>query len=127
VKRKLPNIKDTILRSLMLRCPACGKASIVQRPFRIAEHCSSCGAHFKREEGFFVGAILINVVITEAVIVMVYLISIPWLSFESQKAIAGLFVIALLFPVAFYHHSWGIWLGFDHFVEGLPHSRVPPR
>jgi hypothetical protein len=26
------------------------------------------------------------------------------------------------FPVAFYHHSWSIWLTFDHFVEGLPES-----
>ena len=27
---------------------------------------------------------------------------------------------ALLFPVAFYHHSWSLWLAGDHLVEGLP-------
>jgi hypothetical protein len=31
-----------------------------------------------------------------------------------------LFVVALLFPVAFYHHSWSLWLSGDHFVESLP-------
>jgi hypothetical protein len=26
----------------------------------------------------------------------------------------------LLFPVAFYHHSWSFWLGFDYLIESLP-------
>jgi len=29
----------------------------------------------------------------------------------------------LLFPVAFYHHCWSIWLGFDHLIEGLPKNK----
>jgi len=28
--------------------------------------------------------------------------------------------MALIFPVAFYHHSWSLWLGFDFLVESLP-------
>jgi hypothetical protein len=31
-----------------------------------------------------------------------------------------LFAVALLFPVAFYHHAWSLWLAADHLVEGLP-------
>jgi hypothetical protein len=31
-----------------------------------------------------------------------------------------LLVVALLFPVAFYHHSWSLWLGADHLIETLP-------
>jgi hypothetical protein len=31
-----------------------------------------------------------------------------------------LFIMALIFPVAFYHHSWSLWLGFDFIVESLP-------
>ena len=37
-----------------------------------------------------------------------------------ESVLAGLFVVALLFPVAFYHHSWSLWLGFDYLIEGLP-------
>ena len=68
------------------------------------------------------GAILINVIATEAVIVLAYLISIPVMTFDSQHVLWFLFVIAILFPIAFYHHSWSIWLGFDNFVEGLPNQ-----
>ena len=79
-----------------------------------------CGAHFKREEGFFVGAISVNVVTTELVILALYLISMPWIGSHYELVLAILFAFALLFPVAFYHHSWSLWLSLDHLVEKLP-------
>jgi uncharacterized protein (DUF983 family) len=120
VKSSRPTIKDAVIRGVTLRCPACGQASIIDRPFRIAERCASCCVLFKREEGFFVGAILINVVITEAIILLAYLISIPLMALHYQYGLGLLFVLAILFPIAFYHHSWSLWLTFDHLVEGLP-------
>jgi hypothetical protein len=67
-----------------------------------------------------VGALLINVVTTELVILMAYLASLAVIDAHYQLVLAILFVIALLFPLAFYHHSWSIWLSFDHFIEKLP-------
>jgi hypothetical protein len=75
---------------------------------------------FKREEGFFVGAILANVVITELVILAAWFIWLIIGSSQYEGVLAGLFVLALIFPVAFYHHSWSLWLGFDYLVESLP-------
>lgn len=75
--------------------------------------------YFKREEGFFVGAILINVVTTELVILITYFLSMTVIGSYYQVVIALLLIIALTFPVAFYHHSWSVWLTFDHAVEGL--------
>jgi len=86
------------------------------------DHCSSCRAVFQREQGFFVGAILVNVVTTELVILLAYFASLPVIDAHYQFVLAMLFVIAVLFPIAFYHHSWSIWLTFDHLVEGLPKS-----
>jgi uncharacterized protein (DUF983 family) len=120
VKRDRPSIKDTLLRFLKLRCPACGRDRIIHRPFHIAERCNACHVIFKREEGFFVGAILINVVITEATILVFYFILIVVANFDPDYSIGFLFLVAVLFPLAFYHHSWSLWLTFDHFVEGLP-------
>lgn len=77
-----------------------------------------------REAGFFVGAILVNIVTTEFVILAIYILFLVVLGFGYQVVLPTLFVAALLFPVAFYHHSWSIWLGFDHLVEGLPKNPV---
>jgi uncharacterized protein (DUF983 family) len=122
VTRNRPTVAKVLRWCLLLRCPACGNASIVNAPFRIKDRCSSCRVVFQREQGFFVGAILINVVTTELIILLAYLASLPVINAHYQFVLAMLFVIGVLFPIVFYHHSWSIWLTFDHLVEGLPKS-----
>jgi uncharacterized protein (DUF983 family) len=107
-------------RCVRLRCPACGDSSIVERPFHIRHHCPVCLSLFKREEGFFVGAILANVVITELVILVFCFFVLVVLGAAYDSVLVLLFAVALIFPVAFYHHSWSFWLGFDYLVESLP-------
>lgn len=63
---------------------------------------------------------MVAVVTTELVIVLAYMASLPIVASHYQLVIGILLVMGLLFPVAFYHHSWSIWLSFDHFIEGLP-------
>ena len=66
------------------------------------------------------GAILANVMVTELVILLVCLFWLLVIGSSYERVLVGLFVTALLFPVAFYHHSWSLWLGFDYVVESLP-------
>ena len=109
-----------LLRSLRLKCPACGESSILNGPFQIKHHCPNCRSLFKREEGFFVGAILANVITTEFVILVVCFVWLFVIGSTYEKVLVILFITALLFPVAFYHHSWSFWLGFDYLIESLP-------
>ena len=66
------------------------------------------------------GAILANVVTTELVILLVCFFCLLILGAQYESVLALLFAMALIFPVAFYHHSWSLWLGFDFIVESLP-------
>ena len=77
MKRNAHTILTTLARCLKLQCPVCGRASLVQRPFHVKHRCDVCGALFKREEGFFVGAIMANVVATEMFILVTYFVSAP--------------------------------------------------
>ena len=114
----------TLARGARLCCPVCGRAPVFQSPFRVRPDCPACGALFQREEGFFVGAIMINVVTTEAAVLLTAGL---WLLSSAGSGGATmltlLFAVALLFPVAFYHHAWSLWLAGDHLVEGLPRRR----
>ena len=119
-------------RLVRLRCPACGLRSILRRPFQIHDSCPSCEVSFKREEGFFVGAIMANVVTTELVILAAYLLSIPFIAEHQQMVFTVLFALAVVFPLAYYHYSWSLWLTLDHLIESLPASRqvtwqLPPE
>jgi len=67
-----------------------------------------------------VGAILANVVTTELVILFVCFFFLLIIGATYESVLVLLFVLALIFPVAFYHHSWSLWLGFDYIVESLP-------
>ena len=122
MKSDARTIFQTLARCLRLQCPVCGRDSIVRRPFNLKHRCGACGAVFKREEGFFVGAIMANVVATEVFILIVYLACLTLTNFGDTTILTILFVIAITFPLAFYHHAWALWLGVDDLIEGLPES-----
>ena len=46
-----------ILKILALRCPRCGKGSLVAGLYKTAPACSHCGMVFEKEAGYFAGAI----------------------------------------------------------------------
>lgn len=116
---------QTLARGARLRCPACGGARVFRSPFRVRAQCPACGAVFQREEGFFVGAIMLNVVTTEAAVMLAAGVSLLAFPGRDRPLLWLVFAVALLFPVAFYHHSWSLWLAGDHLVEGLPRRGGP--
>ena len=122
MKKDPRTIALTLKRSLKLQCPACGRATVFGRPFNLKARCTACGVIFKREEGFFVGAIMANVVATEILILVVYFLCLLLTNLDEQKMLTALFVVGITFPLVFYHHSWSLWLGLDHLLEGLPPS-----
>jgi uncharacterized protein (DUF983 family) len=126
MKRNPRPIVLTLFRCLKLQCPACGNASIVERPFNLKHRCTSCAVIFKREEGFFIGAIMANVLATEATILVAYFICLLLISNE-KTMLTILFIVGITFPLAFYHHSWALWLGMDHLIEGLPRGQYRER
>ena len=79
-----------------------------------------CLALFKREDGFFVGAIMANVVTTEIMIMVAYGVCLLTIIGREELMLWILFGIGVTFPIAFYHHSWSFWLGFDYLIESLP-------
>jgi uncharacterized protein (DUF983 family) len=115
-----PDLLKTLTRGLRLRCPVCGESNVFQSPFRVRHHCPACRALFQREAGFFVGAIMVNVVTTEAAVMLAFGVCLLTLGGGGTLTLPVLFAVALLFPVLFYHHAWSLWLAGDHVVEGLP-------
>jgi hypothetical protein len=96
---------------------------VFQSPFRVRRECPACGSLFQREEGFFVGAIMLNVVTTEAAVMLAAGLCLLLSAGEGALLLSLLLTVAVLFPVVFYHHSWSLWLAADHLVEGLPGRR----
>jgi uncharacterized protein (DUF983 family) len=110
---------DTLIRCIRLRCPACGRLPVFVAPFKRRRSCPSCGAQFDREEGYFVGAIMINVVGTEVALLAAYLICLSTVGFGERLILTFFLPMGLILPVAFYHHSWSVWLSLNHWIDSL--------
>lgn len=64
-----------------------------------------------------------NVITTEFVILASYVVLLLLIGVNFETGLTVLFVVGILFPVAFYHHSWSFWLGFDYLIESLPRAK----
>jgi rubredoxin len=105
-------------RSLLKRCPMCGGGRLFTRWFRMKERCPTCGYLFEREEGFFLGAYVINLAIAQGMVIVLAIVPLIVRLARDPDASIAPFVIggalgAVLAPVVFYPWSKTIWTAFD--------------
>jgi len=81
------------------------------------DSCYYCGLVFAREQGYFVGAIYLNVIATESLIFGTYLVSILALRAADQSTYVILFLLALVLPVLFNWHARSLWLSLDNLLD----------
>lgn len=105
--------------ALRLRCPYCGKGKIFAHGFTMNDHCPNCGWMFEREEGYWTGAMAVNLVVSELLVAAVV---IPLAAM--QTPLVPLFAIGLpataLLPVILYRHSKSFWMSIDLMLNPIP-------
>lgn len=105
-------------RALLKRCPLCGAGRLFTRWFRMKERCPGCGYRFEREEGFFLGAYVINLAIAQGMVILLAVVPlIVRLAGDPDASIVpfivGGAIGAVVAPMVFYPWSKTIWTAFD--------------
>src|SRR5215468_12606453 len=116
---------------LCLRCPRCGARSLFRTWFTMHERCAVCHLRFEREQGYFLGAMYINYGGT----VVLALLGSFALEYWTRPSLTQQLVLWIgfctVFPVLFFRHSRGMWLGFDYIFDPdmaeVPQPRGTPR
>jgi uncharacterized protein (DUF983 family) len=111
-------------RGLRLRCPNCGRGHLFRRGYTMYERCPVCGWRFEREEGYWTGAIAVNLVVTEfCVTVAVVAMAVAGVPLFTMLVLGLPATVAL--PLLFYWHAKSLWMSIDfilHPVEpATPH------
>ncbi len=77
--------------------------------------CPGCGLHFEREEGYWVGALIINTTITFATFIVVFVAGIVITWPDVPWAAVGVVTIVLnaVIPVLFYPVSKTLWTALE--------------
>lgn len=85
----------------------------------MVDACPRCGLHFEREEGYWLGAMMVNLAVTEMVFVAVlvgmgvaFWPDVPW----TTVFIVGVLVTVAV-PLFFYPFSKTIWVAGDLLVR----------
>ena len=104
-------------RSLLKRCPLCGTGRLFTGWFRMKERCPGCGYLFEREEGFFLGAYVINLAIAQGLVILLAVVPlIVRLAGDPDASIVPFLVGgaagAVIGPALFYPWSETSWTAF---------------
>lgn len=125
----LPSPTRMVLRGAAKRCASCGGRGLFAGWFRMAARCPRCGYRFEREEGFFLGAYVMNLVIAQALVVLLAIV--PAIVLLARDPGAGLLPVfaggmvgAVLAPVVFYPFSKTLWVAFELIMR--PAGAVEP-
>lgn len=105
-------------RALLKRCPLCGAGKLFTGWFRMKDRCPGCGYVFEREEGFFLGAYVINLGLAQGMVILLAVVPlIARLASDPDASIApfvaGGIIGAVVAPMIFYPWSKTIWTAFD--------------
>jgi uncharacterized protein (DUF983 family) len=115
-----PLLRQIVRRAAHWQCPNCGRGKLFQGVFRMLPRCPVCGLSYFPEQGYYLGAMIINYAITTACVVAIFLVSLLFpdfsrLSTNSKILLWMAFAIAL--SLALVRHSYSFWLGLDFWVK----------
>jgi uncharacterized protein (DUF983 family) len=107
-----------ISRGFRRRCPRCGRGKAFETYYRLRQACEVCGYSFYREEGYWTGAMIINIAACEVWFFVLFvgslLLTWPDIGWTLLLGV-GLLTNGLL-PILFYPHSKTVWMAIDlHF------------
>ena len=104
-------------RGLRQRCPVCGRGKIFAGFFKTYERCPVCGFVYEREPGYYTGAMAVNLVVSELLIVI---IAVPLAASQVVSVVYLIILgctIPILLPILFYRPTKSLWMSFDHFIH----------
>ena len=113
---KDPSYGRMVRRALLLRCPWCGaRRTFIRRWLGKHERCRTCGIRWRREEGFELGAVTVNTVLTFIVLTAAMTVGFVTTSPDIPVAsmVLALIGVAVLMPIVIYPFTFTIWLALD--------------
>ncbi len=107
-------------RALSRRCPSCGGGGIFLTYFRLRERCPSCNLHLSRgEQGYQVGAYMLNIAVSELVGVTLVLAvaAATWPNPPWDLLLYGGVGAMIVAPIVFYPFAKTLFLALDLLVR----------
>jgi uncharacterized protein (DUF983 family) len=102
-------------RAVRRRCPRCGAAGIFRSYFELLDNCPECGVRFEREQGYWVGSMIIvtTLTLTLFIVLLVGGILLTWPEVPWGWLLGITIGANVIIPVLAYSRSKTLWVAFD--------------
>ena len=104
-----------IARAVRRRCPRCGGDGWFDGWFKKGDRCVTCGYAYERQDGFMLGAVTMNTMLTFGLIALALVIGLvataPDFATLQIMLICG--AIGLMVPIVFFPFSYTLWAAVD--------------
>jgi uncharacterized protein (DUF983 family) len=106
-------------RGLARRCPRCGSGGLFPGWFRMSDRCPGCGLYFEREEGYWLGAMAVNLGMVSglflAVLAVGLALTIP--DVAVGPLLAATLPVVILGPLLLFGVSRTLWVAIDRVLR----------
>jgi uncharacterized protein (DUF983 family) len=108
-------------RGVRMRCPRCGQGKLYRRLWRLTmyDECPVCHWKYEREEGYWTGAMAVDLVVVELLVgVLIFMFNVWGYPLLPQFIIG--FAIAIICPIIFYPYAKSLWMTLDFLLHPTP-------
>jgi uncharacterized protein (DUF983 family) len=115
-----PPFQLIVRRAAHWRCPNCGRGELFRGVFRMRMQCPECGLSYFPEQGYYLGAMIINYAATTAVVVAIFLVSLLFRDFTTLSTNSKITLwigFAISLSLLFVRHAYSFWLGLDFWIK----------
>jgi len=100
-----------VARGFLKRCPRCGAKGIFKSFFDLHDRCHTCGVLFAREEGYWVGSMIVITAITFGLFLLIFVggMLVTWPDVPWDWLLGITIGANLLVPILGYPMSKTLW------------------
>jgi uncharacterized protein (DUF983 family) len=108
-----------LVRALTARCPVCGSGGIWRSYGQVVERCPGCTYEFSREEGYWAGALIVNMAFALLLFLVVFVggMLVTWPDVPWNWLLVATVAALALGPALLYRQSKTVWVWLDQLVH----------
>jgi uncharacterized protein (DUF983 family) len=114
-------------RAVRLRCPRCGgRRAWLRGWFGRLDRCRTCGYRYERQEGFMLGSLTVNMILTLGAILAVLVVGmvVTYPDIAVVPIVLACIAVAVLVPLLVYPFTSTIWAAIDLAMHPLQPAEV---
>ena len=100
-------------RAIRRQCPICGSKEIWKSWIEVKEECPNCQYHFVRENGYFLGAMILNVIFAEFLVMALMVALLIWTDMIWWGVELIILPLAIITPILWNPYFKGFWFLLD--------------